>query len=153
MTSSATIDAAWLTNVWENTSIKAITPNYYQYAITEDSEAEVSKTYYGAEINFWQATTTRANRLEIAKGGVYEYSLVVDYILQKDTTGDAWKDVRNAFETLFSVVQAWSHTWGDTVDYWQTQDGPPEISEIDLAGTPCWRGRYNFKAFKEVSFS
>lgn len=154
MTTCAAIDAAWLTGVWQHATIKAITPICFQFGFTQESEPEISRGMYGTELNFFEAVSARENVFEMTGGLVYHFTVEVSYYIEQDTTGEAWTDVRNAFESLFTVVrESLGATWGDTVDFWRPQEGPPEIEETTLGSANCWRGNYKFFATKQISIS
>lgn len=150
MSTAAQVEAAWA-DVWGAPDIEAATARVYKYAITDSSEAEIEKLLYLTKINFIQALTHRAQRFEMLGAIVYSYTVDVQYVRGKDTTGQAWTDVRDFFDTLWDVVrEELSSNWTATVDYWKPQEEPAEITESEIAGEKVWVGKFQFNATKQI---
>lgn len=150
MSTAAEVETVW-DDVWQSVDIAAITGRIYKYAITDSSEAEIEKLLYLTKINFIQALTHRAQRFEMIGAIVYSYLIDVQYVRGKDTTGQAWTDVRDFFDTLWSVVRSeLTANWTNTVDYWRPQEAPAEITEGEIAGEKVWIGKFQFNATKQV---
>lgn len=154
MSTSSDLSSVWVTSVFNHTAIKAYSPKYYAFAVTEDSEYEVDKLTYQQEINFWQILIARAHIKEVTNMVTYQFSVEVGYYRAKtnDTSGVAWTAVRDALETLYDTVDdELGATWGNTVDYWRPQEEPGEITEIALAGDKVWQGIYRFTGIQQIS--
>lgn len=150
MSTAKQVETAW-EPVWAAAAIKDYTTKIYKYEVTQDSEVEIEKLLYQQEINFIQVLTTRASRFEMAQAVVYTYTVDIQYVRSKDTTGATWALVRDFFETLWDRVRAdLSADWGATVDYWQPQDAPAEITEGEIAQEKVWIGKFQFAASKQV---
>jgi hypothetical protein len=147
MTTSATIDAAWLAAIWASPTIQAITSKVFQYNIVQDSDTEIAQFYQDGEVNCFIALTTLAARYVGANTTSTEIQVVVDYYRQKDASGAHWTEARDVMETLYAlVISALGFTWSGTVAFWQGQEKPPEIAETDIKGVKCWRSRFVFTA-------
>lgn len=147
MTTSATIEAAWLTSIWNSATIQAITPKCFQYDIIQDSETDIAQFYNAGEINCFIALTSLAPRYIGTNTTRTDIQVAVDYYRQKDTSGAHWTECRDAIETLYAlVVSALGFTWSGTVSFWEGSEKPPEISEADIKGVKCWRARFVFTA-------
>lgn len=157
MTASEDIETQWNNLVWSDSDIQAITTKIHTFPITELSEREISAAYYNNEINFIEALTTRAQKhLSSAAtlGGViqYDFSVVVNYYRQFDTTGANYIAVRDAFETIFStVLSGLGNKWNNTVDYWRPQEGTADISQVRIDDVQTWRGTYRYLATKAIT--
>lgn len=147
MTTSAAIDAVWLSTIWNSATIQALTTKIFQYDIVQDTEAEISKFYKDGEVNCFVALTSQASRYIGTSITRTDISVTVDYYRQKDASGAHWTEARNNIETLYAlVVSALGFTWGGTVSFWEGQDKPVDISETDIKGVKCWRARFVFTA-------
>lgn len=145
---SSEIETAWEDKVWTNSTITSYSRLIYAYAITEDSEVEVEKLIEKGAINFWQYTVRPEYEFRQTQLVLTRFNVDVSYFLEKDTKGEHWAQVRNAFEDLFTLVTSdLGINWQATVDYWQPQSGPFEISEVNVADQKVWRGDYSFKGF------
>lgn len=148
MSTAAQVDTAWL-ELWNHETIQAITPQIHQFAITELSEFETSKLYHGQEINFIQAICGRSVAKENTQRLSYEYTVEISYFRHKDTEGETWIEVRDFFDTLYSlVVSELGHKWGDTVDFWKPQTGPATITDFLIDEEVAWKGTYQFQGYK-----
>lgn len=153
MSTAAQVQAAWKTAVFDHADIQAISTKAYGYAITEDSETELAALFDSQHINFFQYLVGRGQQLGTIGVVNYTYVVEVSYYRAKDPTGANWQAVRDAFDTLFARVQeGLSYTWSNTVDGWQSQQGPAEIVEGTIGVEPCWIGRFTFTGFKQAAF-
>ena len=154
MTTSASLETQWDTYVWSHEDIEEITEKVYFYAVTEDSEFELEKLFKDGELNFFQCLIARESLKEVTQRVRHKFTAEISYYRTKseDPTGLNWTAVRDAFETLYDTVQSsLGESWNETVDYWEPQEGPPEIVEVQLGSEKVWRGSYRFFAYKEIS--
>lgn len=157
MTTSETIETQWANLVWADSDIQAITTKIHTFPVTEFSEKEISSAYDGAQINFIEALTSRAQKhLSSAAtlGGViqYDFTVLVNYYKEFGTTGENYTAVRDAFETIFStVLSELGNKWNNTVDYWRPQDGAAEVTQVRIDEAQVWRGSYRYFATKAVT--
>lgn len=157
MTTSESIETQWSNLVWADSDIQAITTKIHTFPVTELSEKEVSSIYYGTQVNFIEALTSRAQKhLSSAAtlGGViqYDFTVLINYYKEFDTSGESFTDVRNAFETIFStVLSGLGNKWNNTVDYWRPQDGTADISQVAIDDAQVWRGSYRYFATVAVT--
>lgn len=157
MSTAAQVQAAWLTNIWNHATIQAITTQILGYEATDLSESELAAQFEVpsngiSRVNFVQYLVTRTQQFAITNALVYSYSVKIDYFLSTDVDGTSWGQVRDFFDTVFNLVLSQMHpSWGDTVDYYQPQSGPAEITKTQILTEPCWQGRYIYTATKQVS--
>lgn len=149
MSTTATIVTLW-GDVFANASMTAISQNAYPYEVRDGSESEISTMSEDQTIDYFEYLVTReVTEREIGGGSnaVFRFIVEVRYTKQvdDDTTGDAYEGVRNAFDTLLSVVESeLGVTWDGNIDYYTHQDGPADIQAIRVADTNCYRGTYKF---------
>lgn len=154
MSTSAQVQAAWKTGVFDNATIQAITENAFGYEISDESEFESARLFEDTEINFFQYLIGRGQRhaASIAYAGqtvIYDYVVEITYILEADPQGANWTIVRDAFDTLWSVYASnLGSTWSSTVDGSAPQAGTPQITRATLDNRPIWRGVYQFTGYK-----
>ncbi len=147
MTTSAAIDAVWLSTIWNSATIQALTTKIFQYDIIQDSETEIVKFYQDGEVNAFMALTSQSAKYIGASVTSTEIQVAVDYFRQKDPSGANWTAARGNMETLYNlVVSALGTTWGSTVAFWVGQEKPLEITETDIKGVKCWRARFVYTA-------
>lgn len=151
---AAAIEVVWDSSIWKSTTMKGITPNAYAFPATQMSEFEVAKFYHQAEINFFTYLITTGQDFKVASNSSVtqkHYSVEVTYYREQDTTGANWAAVRNAFETLFALVNsALGAKWSNTVDFWRTDEAQPTIEADTLDNRPIWRGSYRFTAEQQI---
>lgn len=155
MSTSAQVEAAWASAIWQNATITAITDKVLTFPYTEESEVEVTNLYSGQEINAFEVLTNRIQRYgETAAtiGGILHYQFEVDirYYRAVEPTGANYTATRDTLETLFAlVVSELGSTWGGTVDFWKPDTSLAEITRIKISTEDVWRGRYRFFADKQ----
>lgn len=149
MTTSASIRAAWLSAVFNNSSITAITDKIYAYDITLESVKEFSKLRYNQQTNFFLYLVSRAQRVRIMGQMEQIFTVEIRYSKFADVPGVGWAAVADVFETIDSLVSSGlGGSWSNTVDYYRIQDGPPSISQVEMEGLPIWTGSYKYFGYK-----
>lgn len=157
MSTSAQVEAAWKTNIFDNATIQAITDKAYPYEITETSESEVAKLFEETEINFFQYLVGRGQKYAASAGLagpviLYDYTIEVTYIRESEPSGANWTAVRDAFDTIFQlVVSNLGSDWAETVDGSSPQVGTARITSDVIDERPVWRGVFIYSGFKQVS--
>lgn len=149
MTTAAQVRSAWLTNIFQNASITALTDKIYDYDVTLETTKEFSKLRYRQEINFMLYLVTVAQRVMMM--GQYEQAFTVEirYGKQADVAGTVFKAVADVFETIQTLVQTnLTGSWGSTVDYYRIQNGPPNIVQQEIENIPIWIGTLKYTGFK-----
>jgi hypothetical protein len=148
---TATVSAAWDSAIFQHEDILAITEAIFPYEVTITSEAEIAAVSFEQKINFVEYTVSRAiGAQELGAPGSAQCTFDVDirYTLQKLLEGEAidgsaYDQVGDFFDTLISLVYSeLGVTWSGTVDFYNHQEGPPQISDDTIAGVSCWRGVY-----------
>jgi len=154
LTTSAAIEAAWVTSIWNNATILAITNQAHPFEINDQSEYELSLLAYGSRINFFEYLVTRATQYPIITGGSGTnqiFTVDVRYTLEHQADGSSYTDVRDTLETLIDLVNTdLSYTWGGTIDFYKTQEGPPQITQTAILERKVIRGQYSFTAQKQI---
>lgn len=145
-----TVEAAW-DEVWDDDRIAAFTSKVLKYEHTDDSETEIADLSEGQSINFIEAITERQIENRLIGGGstqvLQTYSVDVRYTVERDTQGDAYRNIVRFFEALSTVVDdILGSNWTNTVSYYEEQKDPIKIENADIAGTKCWRATYRFLA-------
>ncbi len=158
MSTAAQVEAVWKTNIFDSTTIQAITDKAYSYEVTETSESEVARLFEGTEVNFFQYLVGRGQRFGTSAGSagpivIYDYAVEISYFREAEPSGANWTAVRDTFDTIFSlVVSSLGNTWSQTVDGFNPQQGTARISTDLIDNRPVWRGVFTYNAFKQVSF-
>ena len=149
MTSSATLVTLFKTEVFDHASIQAVSPNLITYDIVRDSEPELKRLYHAQEISFWNLLIRRAEDSAVTGVRNFTFDVQILLFLEKDTSGDNWKRVRDGFETLTDRVgETIFDDSSGTVDYITPQSSPVQIAQLNEFETICWRGEYNYQATK-----
>lgn len=149
MSTTATIVTLW-EDVFNNASMTAISQNAYPYEVKDGSEFEISTMSEDQTIDYFEYLVTREVTAREVGGGsnaIFRFTVEVRYTKQvdDDTAGDSYAGVRDAFDTLLSVVESeLGTTWDGNVDYYTHQDGPADIQAVRVADTNCYRGTYKF---------
>lgn len=155
MSTSLQVEEAWQSNVWGNTYIKQCSPVVIAFEPAETSEKDLSYLYHRGLVNYWSYVVTRSIMYPIFSAGdkaQLKYTVRVSYTKEQDGSGESYRDVRNAFETLVSVAYSGlGSDWGSTVDYWTPEEDPLSIEEVEIAGAKCWRGSIVFTAEQYTS--
>lgn len=146
--SISTVETEW-SDVWADTRITAYTTKVIKYEYTDDSEKEIGSLSYNKKVNFIEAVTERQVTGRYIGGGSdlapQTYSVEIRYTKERDTSGDAFRNIALFFETLSTVVDdILGSTWGNTVSYYTEQSDPIRIENADIAGVKCWRAIYRF---------
>jgi len=155
MSTTLEVEAAWAQSVWNNSYIKQYSPVVVAFEPVETSERDLSYLYHKGKVNFWTSLVTRNITYPIFSAGdkaQLRYSVRVNYTKEQDASGESYRDVRSAFETLISIVfSSLGSDWGSTVDYWIPDEDPLSIEEVEIAGAKCWRGTIVFTAEQYTS--
>ena len=152
MSTLATVRSAWLTNVWQNASVRALTDNIYAYNVTKESEKEVRKFFAEGAVNAIFYTVKKAQQLMLGNQVRQTFTVTISYYLDADPSSDNYNTLLDAFETIDSIVVSnLSSRWGATVDYYTTQTGPVDPSQQDLDGRPVWVGEYVYQGIKTTN--
>lgn len=135
----------------------ALTSRFHKFQVSKESEHEMQALYHGQEINFFEILTGRSQRyLESGQtiGGsiTYDYLVEVNYYRAINPSGSNFTAIRDAFETLFSLVTTeLGATWQDTVEIWQPDDVIPAINEELINNIKCWKGTTRYTATKNTN--
>lgn len=144
MTNSTDIETA-LVDLFDSATVQAITPNYFFYDVTQNSEADVDEWYHAQELNFFTVVVTRTTEMMMTGHIKYKFYVDISYYKQADPDGSNWQNVRSAFETIHDQMLATiGRTWGDSVEFWEAQVEPPSIKQIVIDDNPTWLGTYRF---------
>jgi hypothetical protein len=152
LSTSAQVQTAWESAIWQDATILEITDAIFPFDVTTESESETGRLYSGQELNYFQYTIRRSSQI-VALGQIeHQFTVDVQYTRQSSPDGDNWQLVRDTFDTLFDLVRdELGASWTNTVDFWRPQEGAAEITQITLDETLAWRGAYRFTGFQTVS--
>lgn len=163
MSTTAQVRAAWDLKLWADATIKAVTPQIFNFDlqdIAEISTAHAAKMYYNQKINFVAARFGRSvafgQTMGLGTGAVITctYPVFIKYYrdAQEDLSGAAYNAVEDFIGTLISRMAATlGDTWNSTVDYWLPQEGMASIGLELLDDKPAWVGGYSFTGYKQTS--
>lgn len=153
MTTSLEVFTKFKDKVFNNAALRAITEVVIPYEVSPESESELSEIYHRNEINFFECVVTRGEARPLIGGAdrpLYTFNVDVRYTLQKDTTGDAFLDVRNAIETVADYVASQlAYDFGGLVDMAEAQEEPATVTLEEVAGLPCFRSAIRFQGRKQ----
>lgn len=149
MTTSAQVRTAWSDNIWDHTTIQALTTKIYDYDITTESTKEFTKLREDQQINCFTYVVSRAERILILNQTEHTFTVRIRYYRQADIPGVNFNDLITAFETISGlVVSELTSSWDGTVDFYRVQPEPPQISLIQMEGQPVWVGDFRYFGFK-----
>ena len=154
MSTSSQLEDVWETYVFRQSDVQAFSTKYYFFDIVEDSESEVQRFFTGEEINFFQCLIVRGHRQLMTGVIQYDFTIQLSYYRTRseDPSGANWTSVRDGLETLFDTAYTTlGATMQSTVDYWEPQEGPPQIDTIQIADEQVWRGIYTINATQQIS--
>ena len=146
---SADIEAAWAEKIWSHGTILDITPRFYPYDVSAESEFDVEKLCDDGVVNFFLAKTQRLAEPILTQQTRYTFSVEVQYYLQQtDVAESTYQAVRDTLESLDDLVRSeLGKTWDGTVDY--TPGGrPTPIRQVVISGRQCWTGSIVFTGIK-----
>lgn len=151
MATSTSIRSAWATGIFANSSITAMTDKIYNFEVLELSTKETARLRFEQEINFFIYLTTRAQRIR-AMGQIEQvFSVEVRRYLEADVAGLNYTKLIDNFETLDALVlSGLTSTWSNTVDFYKTQEGPPEVQLEEIEGVKVWLLTYRYFGFKNI---
>ncbi len=142
----AIVQKAFADHVFTDGDILSFTTAIYPYEQTLGSEFEVTKLYYGQEINFISYQVSFLKAFGVTGEVVTDYSVTVSYTRAQDTTGASFTSIRDFFEELFSTIDSnLGATWDSSVDYWLPPDAALEISDITIDSQPCWTASATYR--------
>ena len=149
MTSSAQVVQLFETQVFNHSSIVAVSPNVLTYDIVRDSEPELDRLYHQQEISFWVLLVGRGEVINTTGPRELIFDIAIQLFREKDTSGDNWKAVRDGIDALTDRVAATLYNdSGGLFDYLEVQSGPPTIQQQNEFETQVWRGLFTYRAFK-----
>lgn len=154
MTLLADVQTAWETKIWSHGTILSYSDKIFDYEITDFSEHEVSKLYSSEKINFIEYVPERKvfGKLIGSTQVIQKVDVGVRYTLEKDTEGNSYKDMRDFFSTLMSLVESQlGQTWNNTVDFYEIDSEPAKIGSIEVDFRPCWQGVLRFSGTIQTS--
>lgn len=156
MTSIATVEAVWVSNVFEHADILAITTKILDHEYQDESQTELEELYLEdtegiGQLNFFEYSIGRAERI-IEVGGQanpqYQFDVDVQYTKTQDVEGNAPSEVRAAIEILCNTVRSeMGATWGTLNAKTANEIIPEPIKKELVNGTPCYRHAVRFTAF------
>lgn len=146
------IEDAFEDYVFKNSTVAGISPVLFKYEVRDVSEKESGALLHNQEVNFWELVVSRdvgAKSIGSVSQAQLMYPVEIRYSKQIDTEGETFRAVRDAFVSLTSTVESViGQQWNSTVDYFNHQEGPPDIEQAPIAGIDCFRGVYRFFGFK-----
>lgn len=158
MTSIETVEAVWISEIFENQDLLDISSNVLSFEYQDSSNTELEGLYSDAEdglgeLNFWEYVITRKERIVEAGGASrpeYQFDVDVQYTKALRVDGSTQKDVIAAIETLCNLVRTeLGSTWGSLYVRISNEVLPEQIKKEEVNGTPCYRQAVRFTAFRE----
>lgn len=159
MTSIADVQAIWLSAVFENSNIIAITENILDYQYTDGSQTEIERLYkLGNDgigiINFFEYLVDISNERIVEVGGQAspEKEFVVDvrYTKTLDPNGLAESEVKEAIEAVKDTVRiGLGATWSTLNVKTDLVISTQAVTREEVNGSPCVRQIVTFRAFKQ----
>lgn len=146
---SADIEAVWLTAIWSHRTILDMTPIFFPYDVSVESEFDLDRLCYEGQVNFFLAKTQRLAEPLIINQTRYTFGVEVQYYLQQaDISENTYPIVRDRLETLDDLVRSeLSKTWEGTVDY-SPGGRPTPLRQVPIGGRQCWTGGIAYTAIK-----
>lgn len=151
MTTSATVRAVWKTAIFSGSN--AIEPVIYQQMPSSQLiDADVNELYYLGRLNFIQCLVTSSDQIEIAGNVAQKVYVGISYWIERRVNDESFLVVIDRLEAIRALVGLnLGISWGGTIDYYQPQDSPPDIVDLQVAGRMLWRGRENYLGYKLTS--
>lgn len=162
MSTLASVRAQWAL-VFADSAMQAITTRAHSWDLQSIadtaaySEAHKALMMHAQQVNFFQYQVSKSReKITSSNGVLYLYPVAVRYIREAalDINGVAYNAVGDAFDTLFDTMRTViGSTWGNTVEFWQTQTEPPEITLTTIDERICWQADYLFQGQKQSTLS
>lgn len=152
LTRSEIIRAVWRTNVWANSTIRALTDKLIESDIGEASLHEVARLRYETKINFFAFRCTRSIEPQI--GGKYRlfFSVDITYTKWADPDGANYNSVLDGIEILQEIViSQLGSNWAGTVASYEAQAGPAEVRTITIDNDVCYSADYSYTGMVCIS--
>lgn len=155
MSTAAQVRTAWDTNVFQHSSIQAITTKIYDREMRKDegsSKSQYNLLRFGQEINFIEYVVTRFPNGGEVGARRYQYQVEVSYYreLEKDSTNH--NAVIDAFESIDTrVIDGLGFTWGATVDFASQDFESPSIEQITIEGKQVLKVSRVYEAEKYIT--
>jgi len=154
MTSSAQVEAKFLSTVFTHSSLVAITPNVVTYDFIEDSEPELDPISHQGEINTFQLLVGRGEEVAALGRIDLKFTIQIGYYRSKNTFGGNWRAVRDVFDVLNDRIRAVLYPDLDgAVDFYTTSPAPPRIAAKRLFQQDLWEGIIRLEATKAVNLN
>lgn len=140
MTISADVREAWQQFVFDDPTV--VEPVTFQDLRPTLIDADVVGLYYGRLINFIQCLVTSYEQIGITGTASTFVQVQLSYWKEGEENDQAYLDVIDGLERIRALVRAsLGISWGGVVEYYQSQQSPPDIVLLQIAGRPVWRGR------------
>jgi hypothetical protein len=149
MTTSAQLVTLFTTDVFQHSSVSLYSTNLIPYDIVRDSEPELERLYLNQEINAFVLLITRGEQIIDLSARQFAFNINITYFRAKDTSGNNWGAVRNAFEAIADRVYSQLVSGSSAlIDILEPQAGPPQITQVNEFEEQVWRGVFNYTALK-----
>lgn len=150
MTTATQLVTLLTTDVFQHSTVSTFTTNLIPYDIVRDSEPELNRLYLGQEVNAFILLVNRGEEIIDLGGRQFVFDINITYFRDKDTSGNNWALVRNAFEAISDRVFSVLHSGtSPLVDIIAAQNGPAQITQVNEFESQVWRGVYNYRALKQ----
>jgi hypothetical protein len=156
VSTSAEIESAWTAAIWTHADILSLTDKIHLYEVTTESEKENALLYSGTKVNFFEVLTGRGQNYNESSSRLgqtiqYNYLVEINYYRELDTTGENFRAIRDAFETLLGlVISELGDNWDSTVEFWKPDNAIPRIAEVLINNKKCWKGTTQYTAVKQT---
>ena len=147
-TTSETIRAKWRTDIWEHSTIEALTTSILEQELTEVTHKEISRLRFATKINFFSFVIRRG--IETLMGGKYRLRFYVDisYTKWADPDGTNYNDVIDGIEAVQElVISELGSTWDGLVATSEPQEGPPEVSVVTIGEESAFKADFSYSGF------
>jgi hypothetical protein len=154
MSTIAQIRTAWEENVFESSTIKAITSALYPFDIPNlESAANSGLFYFEAEINFITYVVSRVRTDGITGKIRYDFPVRIRAYRENEPSGANFKSVTDTLEALDTIVRSsLGNTWDSTVDFYNpSAEGIRSPELVFLENRPTWVSEVTYTGVKTIS--
>lgn len=153
MSTAAQVRAAWETNVFQHSTVQALTTKIFDYSVeTDGAKKKFAELREDTEINFITYTVIRYPDGGAIGARRYRYVVTVQINKQADTSSTAFNSAIDAGETIDArVIQGLGSSWSSTVDNGEVLSTEPVIEEVEIEGRRVARLTKTYTGIKYIS--
>lgn len=138
--------------LFNDSEVRTITPNAYDYDILAEANSDVSKFYFEEEINFFIFLVTRRTLQKLSRAEQHTYTVEIKYYLENDKEGVNQNKLNSVFEIIHNAINSILGTsWSNSVDFYRSTNKDLSKSLIVLDGKQCFQASFTYEGVETVT--